>query len=64
MKTQIVGSDIYLTTIEGHTKDRTSTACKKAFEEKKFNLQFSGKDAPIKAVRAIMQKYGIKIEDL
>jgi hypothetical protein len=54
---------ILLTTQEGYQKDQ-SVRSKKRGEDRRLFFNFNGDDAPLKAVRAIMQKYGIKKEDL
>lgn len=54
---------VFLSTREGYSKDLTPQS-KKRYADKGLTLQFSGNDAPVKAVRALMQKYGITVEDL
>lgn len=54
---------ILLTTIEGYRKDNTLES-KKKHADRPFRLNFNGTDAPLKAVRAMMQKFGITKEDL
>jgi hypothetical protein len=50
--------------MEGYAKNNTPQAKKKFFNERKVPMTFNGNDAPLKAVRAMMQKYGIRVEDL
>lgn len=54
---------ILLSTVEGYRKDNTLQS-KKRFEGRPIHLTFTGNDAPVKAVRAMMEKYGITKEDL
>ena len=54
---------ILLSTSEGFPKDKKAIN-KKRFSNKPIYFLFNGDDAPIKAVRAIMQKYGITKEEL
>jgi hypothetical protein len=55
-----------LSTQEGYPKDRTDQN-KKKFREKQnnnFHIHFSGNDAPVKMVKALMQKFGITPDQL
>ena len=52
-----------LSTQEGYLKDQKPDTKRKARESRQF-FTFNGEDAPLKTVRAIMQKYGISKEDL
>jgi hypothetical protein len=54
---------ILLSTEEGYTKDKTR-ANRKRKEGAKMFLHFSGDDAPVKAVRALIQKYGVTLEQI
>lgn len=54
---------ILLSTMEGFPKDN-SPSSKRFKERHKMNMNFNGNDAPLKAVRAIMEKYGITKEEL
>jgi hypothetical protein len=54
---------ILLSTVEGYRKDNTLES-KKKFSERPLHFTFTGNDAPLKTVRAIMQKYGITKEEL
>jgi hypothetical protein len=54
---------ILLSTFEGWPKDKKPEN-KKKFEDKRNYLTFSGADAPVKAARALIQKYGITPEEL
>ena len=49
---------ITISTVEGYRKDNT-TQSKKRFADRPVHFQFTGDDAPEKAVRAMVQKYGI-----
>jgi antitoxin component HigA of HigAB toxin-antitoxin module len=49
---------IYLSTEEGYSKDKNPES-RKRYQDKKYFLHFTGDDAPVKAVRALIQKYGI-----
>jgi len=55
--------NVTLSTVEGYPKDKTPSA-KKRFSSKPLHFSFSGDDAPLKAVKALMQKYGIEVDDL
>ncbi len=65
MKVKVDGQKerILISTVEGYRKDNTSHS-KKRFENRPIHLTFTGNDAPAKAVVALMQKYGIRKEDL
>jgi hypothetical protein len=54
---------ILLTTKEGYSKDRTPQNKKRFMKDEQF-LVFNGDDAPIKAVKALCEKYGIKPEHI
>jgi len=54
---------IFLTTEEGYPKNNSAEG-RKRVQGRKYFLQFSGNDAPIKAVRALIQKYGITYDQL
>ena len=56
-------SIIQLSTVEGYRKDNTLQS-KKKFSNRPLHMVFTGNDAPIKTIRAIMQKFGIVKEDL
>ncbi len=49
---------ILVSTVEGYRKDNTIQS-KKRFADRPVHFQFTGDDAPEKAVRAMVQKYGI-----
>lgn len=52
-----------VSTAEGYTKDHNERARRRA-KEKVLHFTFTGNDAPLKTVKAIMQKYGISKEEL
>jgi hypothetical protein len=54
---------IFLSTREGYMKDLTPES-KRNHKNKGLDLSFTGEDAPLKAARALIEKYGIRIEDL
>lgn len=54
---------ILLTTQEGWLKDQ-KPATRKARENRLINFTFTGNDAPVKTVRALMEKYGITKDEL
>jgi hypothetical protein len=65
MNVQVDGNKkhILLSTIEGYPKDNTIQS-KKRNKDRNIHFTFTGPDAPTKAVKAIMQKYGIQKEEL
>jgi hypothetical protein len=65
MKINVDGNQsvIHLSTVEGYRKDNT-LASKKKFSNRPVHMVFTGNDAPAKMVRAVMQKYGLTVEDL
>ena len=54
---------IHLTTEEGYPKDK-APGNPRHHRERAFHLVVTGDDAPVKAVQAIMQKYGVTKEEL
>jgi hypothetical protein len=52
-----------VSTAEGYVKDHNERSRQRA-KEKVLHFSFTGNDAPLKTVKAIMQKYGIAKEDL
>ena len=54
---------VLLTTQEGWMRNKTHKS-KEENKKKNMYLVFSGDDAPIKAVRALIQKYGITPEEI
>jgi hypothetical protein len=54
---------IELSTSEGYRKDK-SPESKKRYRDRSIRLTFSGNDAPVKAIHAMMQKFGISKEEL
>lgn len=54
---------ILLSTEEGYSKDKTPGS-RKRMDGRKLVFTFSGNDAPLKAARAIIQKYGITMKDI
>jgi hypothetical protein len=57
------GFKIELSTSEGYRKDK-SPESKKRHRDRAIHLTFSGNDAPIKAIHAMMQKFGVRKEEL
>ena len=54
---------ILLSTSEGYMKNNTLES-KRKLKSKMIAFTFSGPDAPVKAARALIQKYGITPEEL
>jgi hypothetical protein len=54
---------IMISTREGYTKDQSDKS-KKDARERDFRLFFSGNNAPVKAIKAMMEKFGVRKEDI
>ena len=54
---------ILITTQEGYQKDQ-SPLSKQKRREKQIHLAFSGNRAPVNAVRAMMEKFGVTKDEI
>lgn len=57
------GQTVMVTTREGYAKDQTPEERKRKYDSD-FKIFFTGNNAPVKAVRAIMEKFGISKEEI
>lgn len=54
---------IILSTVEGYRKDNTVES-KRRFSNHFLHFSFTGNDAPKKAIRALMEKFGITKDEI